>query len=113
MITEPVRQIAEPKVQCRLIRSKWMFIEAEPDPTVPRSGTSICWCVHTQKVHGPRWPSRYAGGLQFRAALLRSSLAEIGLDANSWRRKVDTPRNNATARGSWHSDSACVLFHLI
>jgi hypothetical protein len=45
MITEPVRQIAEPQAQCRLIRSKWMFIDAEPDPTVPRSGTSICWCV--------------------------------------------------------------------
>ncbi|MDR3674826.1 MAG: hypothetical protein P4N24_05010 [Acidobacteriota bacterium] len=53
MITEPVRQIAEPKVQCRLIRSKWMFIDAEPDPTVPRSGSSICWCVHTQKCMGP------------------------------------------------------------
>jgi len=53
MITEPVRQIEEPKVQCSLIRSKWMFIEAEPDPTVPRSGTSICWCVHTQKCMGP------------------------------------------------------------
>jgi hypothetical protein len=53
MVTEPVRQIAEPQVQCRMIRSKWMFIEAEPDPTVPRSGGSICWCVHTQKVMGP------------------------------------------------------------
>ena len=53
MVTEPVRPIAEPKVQCRMIRSKWMFIEAEPDPTVPRSGASICWCVHTQKVMGP------------------------------------------------------------
>lgn len=53
MTTEPIRQKAEPRVQCRLIRSKWMFIEAEPDPTVPRSGTSICWCVHTQKCMGP------------------------------------------------------------
>ena len=53
MITQPVRQITEPKVQCRLLRSKWMFIEAEPDPTVPRSGQSICWCVHTQKCMGP------------------------------------------------------------
>ena len=53
MITEPVRQIEEPKVQCSLIRSKWMFIDAEPDHTVPRSGTSICWCVHTQKCMGP------------------------------------------------------------
>ena len=53
MITEPVRQIEEPKVQCRLLRSKWMFIDAEPDHSVPRSGTSICWCVHTQKCMGP------------------------------------------------------------
>ena len=53
MITEPVRPLPEAKVQCRMIRSKWMFIEAEPDPTVPRSGASICWCVHTQKVIGP------------------------------------------------------------
>lgn len=53
MPAEPVRQIPEPQVQCRLIRSKWMFIDAEPDPTVPRSGSSICWCVHTQKCMGP------------------------------------------------------------
>ena len=53
MITQPVRQIPEPPVQCRLIRSKWMFIDSEPDPTVPRSGESICWCVHTQKCIGP------------------------------------------------------------
>ena len=56
MITEPVRQIAEPKVQCRMLHSKWMFIDAEPDPTVPRSGTSICWCVRTQKCMGPDGP---------------------------------------------------------
>jgi hypothetical protein len=53
MIPEPAAQTVQSKVQCRLIRSKWMFIEAEPDPTVPRSGTSICWCVHTQKCIGP------------------------------------------------------------
>jgi hypothetical protein len=53
MITDPVRQTAEPQAQCRLIRSKWMFIDAEPDPTVPRSGSSICWCVHTQRSVGP------------------------------------------------------------
>src|ERR1700690_937651 len=53
MITDPVRQIAEPKVQCRMLYSKWMFIEAEPDPTGPRSGASICLCVRTQKCMGP------------------------------------------------------------
>jgi len=53
MISEPAPQAAQSTPQCRLIRSKWMFIEAEPDPTVPRSGASICWCVHTQKCMGP------------------------------------------------------------
>jgi len=53
MISEPAPQIVQPQVRCRMIRSKWMFIEAEPDSTVPRSGTDICWCVHTQKCMGP------------------------------------------------------------
>jgi hypothetical protein len=39
--------------RCRLLRSKWMFIEAEPDPTVPRSDSGIYWCVHTQNCLGP------------------------------------------------------------
>jgi hypothetical protein len=53
MFAEPAPSSVETKVRCRMIRSKWMFIDAEPDPTVPRSGQSICWCVHTQKVIGP------------------------------------------------------------
>jgi hypothetical protein len=53
MITEAASQTAQPKVQCRMIRSKWMFIEAEPDPTVPHTESNICWCVHTQKCIGP------------------------------------------------------------
>ena len=39
--------------RCRLLRSKWMFIESEPDPSVPRSDSGICWCVHTQNCLGP------------------------------------------------------------
>lgn len=39
--------------RCRLLRSKWMFIDAEPDPSVPRSDSGICWCVHTQNCLGP------------------------------------------------------------
>ncbi len=39
--------------RCRLLRSKWMFIDAEPDPGVPRSDSGICWCVHTQNCLGP------------------------------------------------------------
>jgi hypothetical protein len=30
-----------------------MFIDAEPDPTVPRSDGGYCWCVHTQNCLGP------------------------------------------------------------
>ena len=53
MISESARQAVQPQVRCRLIRSKWMYIDADPDPTVPESGSSICWCVHTQKSVGP------------------------------------------------------------
>jgi hypothetical protein len=53
MTSESAPPTVQSPVQCRMIRSKWMFIEAEPDPTVPRSGGSICWCVHTQKCMGP------------------------------------------------------------
>ena len=50
---EPTPQPEFFNERCRLLRSKWMFIEAEPDPTVPRSDSGICWCVHTQDCLGP------------------------------------------------------------
>jgi len=50
---EPTPQPDISQERCRLLRSKWMFIEAEPDPTVPRSDSGICWCVHTQNCLGP------------------------------------------------------------
>jgi hypothetical protein len=50
---EPTPQPEISRERCRLLRSKWMFIEAEPDPTVPRSDSGICWCVHTQNCLGP------------------------------------------------------------
>ena len=50
---EPTPQPESSRERCRLLRSKWMFIEAEPDPTVPRSDSGICWCVHTQNCLGP------------------------------------------------------------
>jgi len=52
-MTEPTAQPGVPVQRCALLRSKWMFIEAEPDPTVPRSDSGICWCVHTQNCLGP------------------------------------------------------------
>ena len=43
----------QPQVRCRLLRSKWMFIEVEEEKDVPRSDSGICWCVHTQNCLGP------------------------------------------------------------
>ena len=39
--------------RCRLLRSKWMFIEVEGEANVPRHESGICWCVHTQNCLGP------------------------------------------------------------
>jgi hypothetical protein len=38
---------------CRLLRSKGMFIEVEPDPSIPSMESGACWCVHTQNCLGP------------------------------------------------------------
>ena len=39
---------------CRRLRAKGMFIDAEPDPTVPISmGDEFCWCTHTMNCLGP------------------------------------------------------------
>jgi len=39
--------------RCRLLRSKIMFIEAEPDPSVPHMEQGLYWCVYTQNCLGP------------------------------------------------------------
>ena len=39
--------------RCRCLRSKDMFINVEPDPTVPNSSSGIFWCSHTQNCLGP------------------------------------------------------------
>lgn len=38
---------------CRFLRSKEMFIQTEPGPALPRSGSGNFWCVHTQTIIGP------------------------------------------------------------
>lgn len=38
---------------CRFLRSKGMYIHAEPDPTVPYSDGGYCWCIHTMNCLGP------------------------------------------------------------
>ncbi len=42
-----------PPDRCGNIRWKGMFVETEQDPTVPRSGDPLCWCVLTQNCLGP------------------------------------------------------------
>ena len=39
--------------QCRCLRSKGMFIEAEPDPTVSHTSDGFFWCTHTMNCLGP------------------------------------------------------------
>ncbi len=50
---EPTPHPSQSPERCRLLRSKWMFIGAEPDPADPRTDSGICWCVHTQNCLGP------------------------------------------------------------
>jgi hypothetical protein len=38
---------------CRRLRFKGMFIEADPDPTVPASRDDLCWCTRTMTCLGP------------------------------------------------------------
>jgi hypothetical protein len=41
-----------PAERCRRLRTKSMFISAEPDPTVQGS-VPIFWCLHTMNCLGP------------------------------------------------------------
>ena len=38
---------------CRRLRSKGMFLEVEPDPTVPNPSDGFFWCTHTMNCLGP------------------------------------------------------------
>ena len=39
--------------QCQRLRSKGMFIEVEPDPTVTHTSDGFFWCTHTMNCLGP------------------------------------------------------------
>ena len=39
--------------QCRRLRSKGMFVNAEPDPKNPSMGDGFLWCTHTMNCLGP------------------------------------------------------------
>lgn len=38
---------------CRRLRWKGMYVEAEPDPTVPNPSDGFCWCTHSMTCLGP------------------------------------------------------------
>jgi hypothetical protein len=39
--------------RCRSLRSKGMFIEVEPDPSIPNMHDGFFWCRHTLNCLGP------------------------------------------------------------
>jgi len=38
---------------CPCLRWKGMFVPSEDDPTVPRGGGGLFWCLYTQTCIGP------------------------------------------------------------
>lgn len=38
---------------CKHLRSKGMFINSEPDPTVPNTSDGFYWCIHSMTCLGP------------------------------------------------------------
>jgi hypothetical protein len=38
---------------CKRLRTKGMFIDAEPEPSVPNMSDGFCWCTHTMNCLGP------------------------------------------------------------
>jgi len=38
---------------CRRFRTKGMFVDVEPDPTVPSMSSECFWCTHTMNALGP------------------------------------------------------------
>jgi len=50
---ESTSRPGEARERCRVLRSKWMFIDVEPDPTIPSMESGSYWCVHTQNCLGP------------------------------------------------------------
>ncbi len=38
---------------CKRLRSKGMYVESDPDPTVPSTSDGFYWCTHTMNCLGP------------------------------------------------------------
>jgi hypothetical protein len=41
------------KQMCRRLRTKTMFYQSEPDPSVPPSNDNSFWCTHSMNCMGP------------------------------------------------------------
>jgi hypothetical protein len=52
-MAEPTSLPGVAQSQCRCLRSKEMYINVEPDLSVPRSSSGVFWCIHTQNCLGP------------------------------------------------------------
>jgi hypothetical protein len=50
---EPMKLTELSHAACRCLRSKEMFIDAEPDVRIPSGSSGIFWCIHTQNCLGP------------------------------------------------------------
>jgi hypothetical protein len=53
MITEAERFNVNHPSLCPNLRWKGMFVQVEPDPTVPPANSGHFWCVYTHKCLGP------------------------------------------------------------
>jgi hypothetical protein len=45
--------IPRPQSCCSRLRWKGMFIDAEPDPSIPKTRDGFCWCSLTMNCLGP------------------------------------------------------------
>lgn len=50
---EPLNLDGTQYAACRCLRSKEMFVNAEPDPRIPSGRSGIFWCLHTHNCLGP------------------------------------------------------------
>ena len=53
MISEAERFNVNHPMLCSCLRWKGMFIQVEPDPSVPSSHEGLYWCLFTQTCLGP------------------------------------------------------------
>ena len=53
-----------PRTCCSRLRWKGMFVDVEPDPSVPNPRDGFCWCSLTHDLPGSRRPGGRRGALR-------------------------------------------------